>query len=85
MNNLRKNDMVQHPNHYTAYDMETIEAIKGQSTPEQFRGYLKGNIMKYLSRYQFKNGIEDLRKAQWYLKALREYEERQEDHNNVEA
>lgn len=85
MNNLRKNDVVQHPNHYTAYPLETIEAIKGQSTPEEFRGYLKGNIMKYLSRYQFKNGVEDLRKAQWYLKTLREYEQRQEDHNNAEA
>lgn len=67
-------DMVNHPSHYERYDMETIEAIKGQSTPDEYRGFLKGNIMKYLARYLSKNGYEDLEKAQWYLETLHEYE-----------
>ena len=42
-------------------------------TPEAFRGYLKGNCMKYLWRYTYKhenNPVEDLQKAQWYLAKL---------------
>ena len=67
-------DHVNHPNHYEQYSMETIEAIKGQSTPDEYRGFLKGNVMKYLARYRSKNGTEDLEKAQWYLETLHEYE-----------
>ena len=37
---------------------------------EAFKGYLKGNIMKYIWRYERKNGQEDLLKAQWYLNKL---------------
>ena len=69
-----KTDNVNHPSHYERYDMESIEAIKGQSTPDEYRGFLKGNIMKYLARYLSKNGYEDLEKAQWYLETLHEYE-----------
>lgn len=39
-------------------------------TDDAFEGYLKGNIMKYLWRYEYKNGKEDLLKAQWYLNHL---------------
>ena len=35
-----------------------------------FESYLQGNIMKYLWRYKYKNGVEDLKKAQWYLTKL---------------
>jgi len=73
-----KIDMVNHPSHYEKYDMETIEAIRGQSTPDEYRGFLKGNVMKYLARYRSKNGSEDLEKAQWYLETLRAYEVEQE-------
>lgn len=55
-------DEVNKPKGYNVYELETINAIKGQSTPEEFRGYLKGGIMKYLARYQHKNGIQDLKK-----------------------
>lgn len=67
-------DHVNHPNHYEQYSMETIEAIKGQSTHDEYRGFLKGNIMKYLARYRSKNGIEDLNKAEWYLQRLIAFE-----------
>ena len=66
-----KNDMVNHPNHYTAYSREVIDTMQGVSTPEEFRGHLKLTAIKYLSRYQFKNGIEDLNKAIWYATKLR--------------
>ena len=35
-----------------------------------FRGFLKGNVMKYVFRYEQKNGVEDLQKARWYLERL---------------
>jgi hypothetical protein len=39
-------------------------------TPEEFEGYLRGNVIKYISRYPEKNGVEDLMKAQHYLAKL---------------
>lgn len=67
---ILKEDKVNHPNHYNYYSIETIEAIKGQMTKEEFLGYCKGNVFKYVARYQFKNGVEDLNKAEWYLKQM---------------
>lgn len=67
-------DNVDHPKHYEQYNIETITAIEGQSTPDEFRGFLKGNVMKYLARYRKKNGVEDLNKAEWYLDKLTRFE-----------
>ena len=61
--------MVNHPPHYNKAGIETIDAIKAM-TDEGFEYYLQGNIMKYLWRYRYKNGVEDLKKAQWYLTKL---------------
>ena len=44
--------------------------------------YLQGNILKYLWRYRYKNGIEDLKKADWYLQKLISTVERQESDKN---
>jgi len=63
-------DMVNSPPHYNTGDIECIDAIKESMTPESFRGYLKGNIQKYIWRYEAKKGIEDLKKAEWYLNRL---------------
>jgi hypothetical protein len=63
-------DNVNHPQHYTHGGIETIDYLQAKMTQEQFEGYLVGNILKYVSRYPHKNGIEDLRKAQWYLNKL---------------
>ena len=65
----KKEDMVNHPPHYNKAGIETIEAIKAM-TENGFEYYLQGNIMKYLWRYRYKNGAEDLKKAQWYLAEL---------------
>ena len=66
----KEEDNINHPAHYTQGGIECIEAIKASMTASEFRGYLKGNAMKYMWRYQLKNGVEDLRKAQWYLNRL---------------
>jgi hypothetical protein len=66
-----KEDPVNHPVHYTAGGgIECIEAIEAQLTPDEYRGFLKGNVAKYLWRERNKGGIESLKKAQWYLQRL---------------
>jgi len=70
------NDSVYHPTHYTQGGVECIEAIKASMTPESFLGFLKGNVLKYLWRYEKKNGVEDLQKARWYLDRLTKERER---------
>lgn len=64
---------VHKPQGYNSYDLETINAIRGQSTDEEFQGYLKGNVMKYVARYNFKNGVEDLEKLIIYAEFLRDH------------
>ena len=65
------NDPVNHPSHYASGGIECIEAIKASMTLEAFNGYLKGNIIKYLWRYEKKEKpVEDLKKAHWYLERL---------------
>ena len=63
-------DMVNSPPHYNSGNIECIDAIKESMSPEAFKGYLKGNIQKYIWRYENKKGVEDLKKAQWYLNKL---------------
>jgi hypothetical protein len=68
-------DMVNNPEHYNKAGIECIEAIAA-ATGEGFEYYLQGNIIKYLWRYRYKNGVEDLEKARWYLdKLIGEYDE----------
>lgn len=58
------------PSHYKQGSIEFIDALEIVLAPEEFRGFLKGNAMKYLWREKKKQGIEDLRKAKWYLDRL---------------
>ncbi len=58
------------PDHYKVGGMEPIEYMQIKMTPEQFKGFLIGNVLKYVSRYPHKNGVEDLNKAKWYLDKL---------------
>lgn len=62
-------DMVNSPPHYNQAGIECIEAIAA-ATEEGYEYYLQGNILKYLWRYRYKNGVEDLKKAQYYLNKL---------------
>lgn len=61
---------VDHPNHYANGSIECIAAIESALTQEEFEGFLHGNILKYDWRYRNKNGIEDLKKSQWYNSKL---------------
>jgi len=63
-------DPVDKPMHYAAGTVECIDAIEAQLTPEEFRGYLKGNVAKYMWRERKKGGTESLKKANWYLNRL---------------
>ena len=64
-------DVVNNPQHYNTGNIECIEAIQESMSPEAFKGYLKGNTMKYLWRYDYKGKpSEDLEKAVWYLNRL---------------
>ena len=50
---------------------EIIKVIQDGMTDDEYHGYLKGNVLKYVSRYKFKGEpLEDLEKAQWYLNRL---------------
>jgi hypothetical protein len=63
-------DCINHPPHYTSGKIEVIDYIEDKLSREEFKGYLVGNILKYISRYKLKNGVEDLKKAGWYLDRL---------------
>ena len=62
-----KQDNVKSPPHYKQGAIECIEAIKSALTEEEFRGYCKGNAMKYIWRERHKGGKESIEKAMWYL------------------
>lgn len=65
------NDVVNSPTHYNHKGVECINAIEAFLTPEEFKGYLKGNMMKYLWRHPYKGKpIEDLNKMEWYRNKL---------------
>jgi hypothetical protein len=70
----KQSDMVNSPAHYNQSGIECIDAIEAALGPDGFKYYLQGNIMKYLWRYRYKNGTEDLKKAQWYTNKLIERE-----------
>ena len=64
-------DVVNSPPHYKTGGIEAIEGIEASMGPEAYAGYLKGNIMKYMWRYERKGKpVEDLKKARWYLGRL---------------
>lgn len=64
-------DAVNSPAHYNSGGIEAITAIEASMDPGAYAGYLKGNIMKYMWRYEKKEKpIEDLKKARWYLDRL---------------
>jgi len=80
MNNLTQNarssDAVIAPSHYLAGGIETIDYIRAKMSPESLRGYYLGNVIKYVSRSDYKNGVEDLMKAMVYLNWLIEHDQK---------
>jgi hypothetical protein len=63
-------DNVNNPAHYGKGSIECIDYIEDFLTKEEYIGYLRGNIAKYLHRWRYKNKQEDLLKSQWYLDRL---------------
>lgn len=63
---MKVNDNVNHPAHYTMGKIETLDYLEGLPDLD-FRA---ANIIKYVSRYKYKNGVEDLNKAKFYLERL---------------
>ena len=63
-------DPVNHPSHYTVGPIECIDAIEAALTPEEFRGFCKGNVLSYVWRENNKGKTLDLNKARWYLERL---------------
>lgn len=69
-------DSVNNPSHYASGAIECIDAMESMLSRDEFIGYLRGNIFKYQWRYKHKNGLEDLKKAEWYQRKLIEVEGR---------
>ena len=64
-------DMVNHPKHYTQGGIECIDALKAATVGKRgIEAVCVANVIKYLWRYEEKNGIEDVRKAKWYIERL---------------
>ncbi len=67
----QKFDPVNHPSHYTQGSVECIDAIDAATIElKGSEAYCTGQVIKYVWRWKRKNGIEDLRKARWYLERL---------------
>lgn len=62
-------DPVNHPEHYTNGNIECIDAIKA-ALGDNYKYYVQGNVLKYIWRFNHKNGLEDLKKARFYLDDL---------------
>ena len=62
-------DPVNHPEHYTSGNIECLDAIKS-ALGENYKYYVQGNLIKYIWRFNHKNGLQDLQKAQFYLNDL---------------
>lgn len=63
-------DDVYNPEHYAGEGIECIDAIEAALTPEEYRGFIKGNVIKYTWRERKKGGDNSLAKALWYLNRL---------------
>lgn len=64
-------DMVNHPTHYTQGGIECIDALKAATVSKTgIEAVCTANAIKYLWRYEEKSGIEDVKKARWYIDRL---------------
>ena len=79
---LERNDVVNHPNHYTHGSIECIDAIEAALGPEGFMAFLRGNIIKYNWRCKHKHGLEDIEKARWYVNKLIDTMRTKAEHTN---
>lgn len=75
---MSDSDIVNHPKHYTQGKIECIDAIEAAvSELSGLDAVCTANVIKYVWRWKHKNGLQDLRKAQWYLEKLINLQEAQ--------
>jgi|TARA_R110000823_G_scaffold140976_4_gene270898 hypothetical protein len=68
---IKTTDDVNHPDHYKVGGLETIEILEKKLTNEEFKGFLKGNVIKYITRGGHKeDALKDFKKCKWYLDRL---------------
>ena len=74
-----RREKVDHPAHYGGADnpYEVIKVLRAWLTPEEYAGFLKGNVIKYNARARLKGGPEDYAKAKWYQDELVRFEREQ--------
>ena len=72
MSKIESQNAVNHPSHYNSGKYEVIDILQGMMSPEEFRGFCKGNVLKYILRADHKHDTptEDFKKAHWYLNKL---------------
>lgn len=74
-----ENEKINHPAHYCQGGIECIDAIEAATTNlTGIEAVCTANVIKYIWRWKEKNGAEDLRKAEWYLKRLTQIVEKKE-------
>lgn len=71
---MLEDDKVNHPDHYTQGKIECIDYIVDKGL-----GFFEGNIVKYITRWKHKDGLDDLKKAQWYLNKFIEVKSNEKD------
>lgn len=68
-------DLINKPDHYHKNGIDVIGFAQMQLPPEQLKGFCRVNVLKYVTRYDRKNGVQDLEKARFYIDKLIELEE----------
>ncbi|WP_394139588.1 DUF3310 domain-containing protein [Cytobacillus oceanisediminis] len=69
-----EDDVINHPSHYHSNGIDVIGFSELQFDKEQLKGFYRINVLKYVTRYDRKNGVQDLEKAEFYLNKLKELE-----------
>lgn len=82
MKKIGPKDSVTEPPHYKNLAIDTLELMSVNFSDEAYMGFLEGNVLKYVMRYKMKNGMQDLRKAQYYLELLINRQEMREENQN---
>ena len=72
---LDSSDVINKPSHYHSNGIDVIGFAEAQFSNEEQKGFHRINAIKYITRYDRKNGIEDLNKAKFYIDKLIELEE----------
>ncbi len=84
MKKIGPKDSVTEPPHYKNLAIDTLELMSVNFSDEAYMGFLEGNVLKYVMRYKMKNGVQDLRKAQYYLDLLINRQEIRENYSKME-